>query len=107
MGEKRGSSKPKSRRVFGYPSHRAQTPFRAGLYTRVSTQDQQTIPLQTRALREYATRRGWRIAFQVKEIGIIEPLPRLSLIKPMTVDHHPDPFGEVLNVGEGICIQQQ
>jgi DNA invertase Pin-like site-specific DNA recombinase len=40
-----------------------------GLYARVSTQDQQTIPMQTRALREYATRRGWTIALQVKEIG--------------------------------------
>ena len=28
--------------------------FRAGLYARVSTNDQQTIPLQIRALREYA-----------------------------------------------------
>ena len=42
---------------------------RVGLYARVSTQDQQTIPMQTRALREYATRRGWTIALQVKEIG--------------------------------------
>ena len=25
--------------------------------------------MQTRALREYATRRGWTIALQVKEIG--------------------------------------
>jgi putative DNA-invertase from lambdoid prophage Rac len=32
-------------------------------------QDQQTIPMQTRALREYATRRGWAITLQVKEIG--------------------------------------
>ena len=39
------------------------------LYARVSTQDQQTIPMQTRALREYATRRGWTIALQVREIG--------------------------------------
>jgi DNA invertase Pin-like site-specific DNA recombinase len=43
--------------------------FRAGLYTRVSTNDQQTIPLQIRALREYAARRGWTIALQVKEVG--------------------------------------
>jgi putative DNA-invertase from lambdoid prophage Rac len=43
--------------------------FRAGLYARVSTNDQQTIPLQIRALREYAVRRGWVIALQVKEIG--------------------------------------
>jgi DNA invertase Pin-like site-specific DNA recombinase len=43
--------------------------FRAGLYARVSTNDQQTIPLQIRALREYATRRGGTIALQVKEVG--------------------------------------
>ena len=43
--------------------------FRAGLYARVSTNDQQTIPLQIRALREYAVRRGWTIALQVKEVG--------------------------------------
>ena len=69
MAEKRVSRTAKLRKVFGHPPHRAQTPFRAGLYARVSTQDQQTIPMQTRALREYATRRGWTIALQVKEIG--------------------------------------
>ena len=42
---------------------------RAGLYSRVSTNHQQTIPLQIRALREYAARRGWTIALQVKEVG--------------------------------------
>ena len=40
-----------------------------GLYARVSTEDQQTIPLQIRAMREYAARRGWAVAVQVKEIG--------------------------------------
>jgi putative DNA-invertase from lambdoid prophage Rac len=69
MGEKRGSPKPKSPRVFGHPSHRAKTPLRAGLYARVSTQDQQTIPMQTRAMRDYSARRGWIIVMQVKEIG--------------------------------------
>jgi hypothetical protein len=43
--------------------------FRAGLYARVSTNDQQTVPLQVRALREYAARRGWTITLQVKEVG--------------------------------------
>jgi len=43
--------------------------FRAGLYARVSTNDQQTIPLQSRALREYAARRGWTVAIQVREVG--------------------------------------
>ncbi len=69
MAEKRASRKPKSPRVFGHPSKRAHPESRVGLYARVSTQDQQTIPMQTRALREYAARRGWTIALQVKEIG--------------------------------------
>jgi len=43
--------------------------FRAGLYARVSSIDQQTLPMQLRALREYAVRRGWTIALQVREIG--------------------------------------
>ena len=43
--------------------------FRAGLYARVSTDDQQTIPLQIHALREYIGRRGWTIAVQVREVG--------------------------------------
>lgn len=66
---KRVSHSAKSPWVFGHPPRRAQTELRVGLYARVSAQDQQTIPLQTRAMREYATRRGWRIALQVKEIG--------------------------------------
>jgi len=69
MAEKRASGKAKSPKVFGHPPHRAKTPLRAGLYARVSTQDQQTIPMQTHALREYAARRGWTVALQVKEIG--------------------------------------
>jgi putative DNA-invertase from lambdoid prophage Rac len=69
MAEKRASHKTKSPRVFGHPPRRAKTPLRVGLYARISTQDQQTIPLQTRAMREYAGRRGWTIALQVKEIG--------------------------------------
>ena len=43
--------------------------LRAGLYARVSTLDQQTVPLQTRAMRDYAARRGWTVVMQVKEIG--------------------------------------
>jgi len=43
--------------------------FRAGLYARVSTNDQQTLPMQHRALREYAARRGWTVSMQVREIG--------------------------------------
>lgn len=43
--------------------------FRVGLYARVSTQDQQTIPLQMRGMREHAATRGWTIVLQVKEVG--------------------------------------
>ena len=68
MSAKQASEKVKSRRVFGQARKSAKM-FRAGLYARVSTSDQQTIPLQIRALREYAARRGWTIALQVKEVG--------------------------------------
>jgi putative DNA-invertase from lambdoid prophage Rac len=43
--------------------------FRAGLYARVSTNDQQTLPMQIHAMREYAVRRGWTVALQVREVG--------------------------------------
>jgi DNA invertase Pin-like site-specific DNA recombinase len=69
MAGKRASGKAKSRKVFGHPSKQVNAELRAGLYARVSTHDQQTIPLQTRALRDYVARRGWTIAVQVKEVG--------------------------------------
>ena len=68
MGQKRAISRSKSGRVFGQGSKSAKT-VRAGLYARVSTHDQQTLPLQSRAMREYAAKRGWTIAVQVKEVG--------------------------------------
>jgi DNA invertase Pin-like site-specific DNA recombinase len=43
--------------------------FRAGLYARVSTNDQQTLAMQSRAMREYVARRGWRVAVQVREVN--------------------------------------
>ncbi len=43
--------------------------FRVGLYARVSTNDQQTLPMQLRALRDYAARRGWMVAMQVREVN--------------------------------------
>jgi DNA invertase Pin-like site-specific DNA recombinase len=68
MPAKRASRKTKSGKVFGQRRKLLKL-FRAGLYARVSTDDQQTIPLQIRAMREYAVRRGWTIALQVKEVG--------------------------------------
>ena len=43
--------------------------FRAALYSRVSTNDQHTLSMQNRNMREYAARRGWSIAMQVREVG--------------------------------------
>jgi DNA invertase Pin-like site-specific DNA recombinase len=43
--------------------------FRVGLYARVSTHDQKTLPLQMRTMREYAAKRGWTITAQIKEVG--------------------------------------
>jgi predicted site-specific integrase-resolvase len=68
MAAKRASRKTKSDNIFG-KARRPAKMFRAGLYARVSTNDQQTIPMQIRALREYAARRAWTIALQVKEVG--------------------------------------
>jgi DNA invertase Pin-like site-specific DNA recombinase len=68
MAIKWASQKTKSGDVFG---HRRKQPkmFRAGLYARVSTNDQQTLSMQSRAMREYAGRRGWTIALQVRDVG--------------------------------------
>jgi len=68
MAAKQASGNAKSPRVFGQARKPSQM-FRAGLYARVSTHDQQTLPAQMRAMREYAAARGWTIALQVKEVG--------------------------------------
>lgn len=69
MTGKQGSRTAKSHGVFGHPGKRTGTALRAGFYARVSTHDQQTLPMQNRAMREYAARRGWTIVMQVKEVG--------------------------------------
>jgi DNA invertase Pin-like site-specific DNA recombinase len=69
MPGKQGSATAKSQRVFGHPCKRTRTALRAGLYARVSTNDQQTLPMQLRALRDYAARRGWIVAVQLREVA--------------------------------------
>src|SRR5262252_3570089 len=68
MPGKRVSQKAKSEYVFGHARSRSKM-LRAGLYARVSTNDQQTLAMQNRAMREYAARRGWTIALQVREVN--------------------------------------
>jgi DNA invertase Pin-like site-specific DNA recombinase len=58
----------KSDNVFGQARKRSKM-LRAGLYARVSTNDQQTLAMQNRAMREYATRRGWAITLQMREVN--------------------------------------
>src|ERR1700738_938829 len=68
MAIKRVPEKAKVDNVFGQ-ARRPVKMLRAGLYARVSTNDQQTLSMQSRAMREDGARRGWAIAVQVREIG--------------------------------------
>src|ERR1043166_6141271 len=68
MPAKRDFPKTKSHNVFGQARKRPKM-FRGGLDARVSTNDQQTLAMQNRAMREYAARRGWMIAMQVREVN--------------------------------------
>lgn len=43
--------------------------MKVALYARVSTHDQQTLPLQLKAMREYADKRGWKIKYEIQEVG--------------------------------------
>jgi len=56
MPVERASQKLESGDVFGQ-ARRQPKMLRAGLYARVSTNDQQTLAMQMRALREYVARR--------------------------------------------------
>lgn len=40
-----------------------------GIYARISTQEQQTLPMQLDALRKYAKSRKWKVVIEVQEIG--------------------------------------
>jgi DNA invertase Pin-like site-specific DNA recombinase len=62
MPRKQAFPKAPSNRVFGHP-------IRVGLYARVSTHDQQTLPLQIHAMRDFAAKRNWTIAVQIKGVG--------------------------------------
>ncbi len=68
MAAKRASQKTETGNVFGQ-RRRLPKMLRAGLYARVSTIDQQTLPMQLRAMREYAARRDWTITLQVREVN--------------------------------------
>jgi len=43
--------------------------MRVGIYARVSTIDQQTLPMQLEQMREYIKNRNWQLVVEVQEIG--------------------------------------
>jgi putative DNA-invertase from lambdoid prophage Rac len=57
--------------------------MKLGCYARVSTHDQQTLPLQRDAMVAYAQQRGWTIVVMVEEIssGARERLQRQELLR--------------------------
>lgn len=67
-----------SKGVFGQGD-----PMRVGLYARVSTQDQQTLPLQTQAMHSYVEHRGWQVVIEVQDVnsGAAQRPERESLMK--------------------------
>src|SRR5271165_2845645 len=42
--------------------------MRVGIYARVSTHEQQTLPLQLTALRKYARARKWKIVLEIEDV---------------------------------------
>jgi putative DNA-invertase from lambdoid prophage Rac len=63
--QNQGIPKIRRRGVFGQGG----TTLRVGLYARVSTHDQQTLPLQLSAMCEHAEHRGWAIVMRVEDVG--------------------------------------
>ena len=43
--------------------------LRTGLYARVSTYDQKTLPMQLAAMRDNAKKRSWAVAVEVQDVG--------------------------------------
>ena len=43
--------------------------MKVGIYARVSTQDQQTLPLQIKDLRQFAKRRKWKIEIEISDVA--------------------------------------
>lgn len=43
--------------------------MRVGIYARVSTQDQQTLPMQLEKMREYIEHRKWKLTVEFEEVG--------------------------------------
>src|SRR2546427_10427165 len=74
VAAKRASEDAKSDRDFGQRRKQPKM-FRAGLYARVSTNDQQTLPMQSRSMREY------RVVYRaLGSVGLAEMLVFLGVL---------------------------
>lgn len=58
-------TRPDPNGVFG----QGDKTLRVGLYARVSTHDQKTLPLRLSAMRNDAERRRWAVAVEVQDVG--------------------------------------
>ena len=68
-------STPDPKGVFGQGAKA----LRVGLYARVSTHDQKTLPLQLSAMRDYAEKKSRSVAVEVQDVGsgaTTRPQPR-------------------------------
>ena len=43
--------------------------LRVGIHARVSTHEQQTLPMQLAALRKYARARKWKVVLEIEDVG--------------------------------------
>jgi hypothetical protein len=87
MAAKRAFPKAKSDNVFGQ-RRRPSKMFRVGLYARVSTNDQQTLPMQSRAMREYAADAAGRLLRKSERLAPVQPSekPARNCWKPPAVE---------------------
>ncbi|TBR17813.1 MAG: recombinase family protein [Chitinophagaceae bacterium] len=66
---KRTRKSTRCRAAFAEVCGQGATTMKIGCYARVSTQDQQTLPLQRDAIAAYAQQRGWSIVVTMSEGG--------------------------------------
>ena len=69
MPKTRGVRRHFSGRFLATPVSAKQASMKVGIYARVSTHDQQTLPLQIKALRAYVKQRKWALVQQIQEVG--------------------------------------
>jgi hypothetical protein len=70
MPVNRASAKPKTKEVFGH-LRKPSKMLRAGLYARVSTLDQQTLPMQMRAMRDTLRTAAGLSPCRSKKLGLV------------------------------------